>query len=149
VDWHDAKAYVSWLKQESGKTYRLLSEAEWEYCCRAGTTTKYNTGDIISAKQANFHAKGTTSVSKFPPNPWSIYGMHGNVWEWCEDNWQRSYKGKPPTDGSVWRGGSGSSNVLRGGSWSIIPDSLRSAGRGRNRPDVRSNDIGFRVARAL
>jgi formylglycine-generating enzyme required for sulfatase activity len=149
VSWHDAKAYVSWLREESGKAYRLLSEAEWEYCCRAGTTTKYNTGNTISAKQANFDAKGTTSVSKFPPNPWGIYDMHGNVWEWCEDNWHGSYKGKPPTDGSVWRGGSKSSRVLRGGSWIYRPDILRSALRYRYRPDNRSNGFGFRVARTL
>jgi formylglycine-generating enzyme required for sulfatase activity len=149
VSWHDAKAYVSWLKEESGKTYRLLSEAEWEFCCRAGTTTKFNTGDTISVNQANFDAKGTTSVSKFPPNPWDIHDMHGNVWEWCEDNWHVSYKGKPPTDGSVWRGGSKGFRVLRGGSWSDIPGILRSAIRSGIQPGGRIDYIGFRVARTL
>jgi formylglycine-generating enzyme required for sulfatase activity len=93
VSWHDAKAYVTWLKEQSGEAFRLLSEAEWEYCCRAGTTTKYSTGDTITAEQANFgpNSRGTTSVSKFPPNPWGLYDIHGNVWEWCEDNWHEGY----------------------------------------------------------
>jgi formylglycine-generating enzyme required for sulfatase activity len=151
VSWHDAKAYVTWLKEQSGKAFRLLSEAEWEYCCRAGTTTEYSTGDTITAEQANFgrNSKGTTSVSKFPPNSWGLYDMHGNVWEWCEDNWHESYNGKPPSDGSVWRGGSRSLRVLRGGAWSSYPESLRSADRYRYPPENRDSWGGFRVARTL
>jgi formylglycine-generating enzyme required for sulfatase activity len=150
VNWDDAQAYVAWLRDRTGgKLYRLLTEAEWEFCCRAGTTTAYSTGNTISTKQANFKAKGTTSVSKFPPNPWGICDMQGNVWEWCEDNWHGSYKGKPPTDGSVWRGGSKSFGVLRGGSWGDIPDGLRSANRSRAQPGDRNNNIGFRVASTL
>jgi formylglycine-generating enzyme required for sulfatase activity len=84
VNWHDAQAYATWLKQRSGgKAYRLLSEAEWEYCCRAGTPSSYSTGDDITSKQANFRSKGTTPVSRFPANGWGLHDMHGNVWEWC------------------------------------------------------------------
>ncbi len=151
VSWHDAKAYVAWLKEQSGKGFRLLSEAEWEYCCRAGTTTEYSTGNTITAEQANFgrNSSGTTSISKFLPNPWGLYDMHGNVWEWCEDNWHKNYKGKAPVDGSVWRGGDRSLRVLRGGSWFNSPQNLRSADRDWNLPDYRSGIIGFRVARTL
>jgi formylglycine-generating enzyme required for sulfatase activity len=152
VKWHDAQAYVAWLRERSGgKPYRLLFEAEWEYCCRAGTTSAYNTGESITPAQANFgqNAKGTTSVFKFPPNAWGLRDMHGNVWEWCEDNWHGDYSGDPPTDGSVWRGGDTSLRVLRGGSWLDGPHYLRSAYRIGYRPDNRGDSVGFRVARTL
>jgi formylglycine-generating enzyme required for sulfatase activity len=152
VNWHDAQAYVAWLRERSGgKPYRLLSEAEWEYCCRAGTTSTYSTGKRITSAQANFNesAKGTTSVFKFPPNVWGLRDMHGNVWEWCEDNWHPDYSGDPPTDGSVWRGGNTSGRVLRGGSWYGDPQLLRSANRLGHLPDLRKGDFGFRVARTL
>ncbi len=131
VNWQDAQAYVKWLRERSGgKAYRLLSEAEWEYCCRAGTTTEYSTGKTITAGQANFGTRnGTTPVSKFAPNRWGLRDMHGNVWEWCEDNWHDNYRGNAPSDGSVWQGGNRSLRVLRGGSWISGPRSLRSAGR--------------------
>jgi formylglycine-generating enzyme required for sulfatase activity len=132
VKWQDAQAYVAWLREQSGgKVYRLLSEAEWEYCCRARTASAYSTGDTITSAQANFgrNSKGTTSISRFPANPWGLCDMHGNVWEWCEDNWHEGYEGNPPTDGSVWRGGDTSSRVLRGGSWVGSPQVHRSAGR--------------------
>jgi len=152
VSWHDAQAYVAWLRKQSGdKAYRLLSESEWEYCCRAGTTTEYSTGDTITAEQANFgeNSKGTTAVLTFPTNPWGLRDMHGNVWEWCEDNWHEDYSGNPPTDGSAWEGGDQSFRVLRGGSWGDHPHFLRSASRDRDLPDFRGNDVGFRVARTL
>jgi len=152
VNWHDAQAYIAWLRKRSGgKAYRLLSEAQWEYCCRAGTTSPYNTGDTITAEQANFdlNFNGTTPVFRFPSNPWGLRDMHGNVWEWCEDNWHKDYKGQPPSDGSVWRGGDKSFRVLRGGSWYVIPQYLRSANRYRYHPDIRYNNAGFRVARTL
>jgi formylglycine-generating enzyme required for sulfatase activity len=149
VGWHDAQAYVAWLREQSGgKVYRLLSEAEWEYCCRAGTKTAYSTGDTITAEQANFDVKGTTSVLRYSPNSWGLRDMHGNVWEWCEDNWHPDYVGAPE-DASVWKGGDASSRVLRGGSWLGIPQDLRSAGRIRYRPGNRYDNIGFRVARTL
>jgi formylglycine-generating enzyme required for sulfatase activity len=149
VNWHDAQAYVTWLREQSGRVYRLLSEAEWEYCCRARKASAYSTGDTITPAQANFgrNSKGTTF--RFPANPWGIRDMHGNVWEWCEDNWHDDYQGNPPTDGSVWRGGHPSSRVLRGGSWDNNPHNLRSASRSRLQPDIRINDVGFRVARTL
>jgi formylglycine-generating enzyme required for sulfatase activity len=134
-----------------GKAYRLLSEAEWEYCCRAGTATAYSTGDAITAEQANFggNSNGTTPVSKFPPNPWGLRDMHGNVWEWCEDRWHEDYSGNPPSDGSVWRSEDQSFRVLRGGSWGSNPENLRSADRYGGLPDYRDNLVGFRVARTL
>jgi formylglycine-generating enzyme required for sulfatase activity len=142
---------VAWLRERSGgKAYRLLSEAEWEYCCRAGTTSAYSTGDEITPAQANFglNSKGTTPVSRFPPNAWGLRDMHGNVWEWCEDNWHPNYQGAPE-DGSVWKGGDTSSRVLRGGSWFNNPHLLRSASRDRSLPDDRNSNVGFRVARTL
>jgi formylglycine-generating enzyme required for sulfatase activity len=150
VSWHDAQAYLSWLKRRSGgKAYRLLSEAEWEYCCRAGTTSAYSTGDRIAAEQANFEqvSKGTTPVSKFPPNPWGLQDMHGNVWEWCEDDWHANYEANPPTDGSVWTGGDTRYRVVRGGFWNSRSEVLRSANRMKMLPGIRIVTIGFRVAR--
>jgi formylglycine-generating enzyme required for sulfatase activity len=150
VNWYDAQAFAAWLRKRSGgKAYRLLSEAEWEYCCRAGTTSAYSTGDAITAGQANFglNSDGTTPVSRFPPNPWGLRHMHGNVWEWCEDNWH--YSGNPPLDGSVWRGEDTSSRVLRGGSWDGGSLDLRSAYRYGFLPDIRGSNVGFWVARTL
>ncbi len=151
VNWHDAQAYVAWLKERSGRSYRLLSEAEWEYCCRAGTTSAYSTGDSITPDQANFYPnhQGTTSVFKFPPNAFGLRDMHGNVWEWCADNWHDDYTGTPPMDGSVWAGGDESLRVLRGGSWYFDPLCLRSAYRSHNLSGYRFLDFGFRVARTL
>jgi formylglycine-generating enzyme required for sulfatase activity len=151
VNWHDAQAYAAWLRERSGgKAYRLLSEAEWEYCCRAGTTSAYSTGDAVTAEQANFggNSEGTTPVSKFAPNAWGLRDMHGNVWEWCEDNWHPNYE-DAPEDGSAWKGGNASSRVLRGGSWDSRPLILRSAFRYRYHPVYRSIHVGFRVARTL
>jgi formylglycine-generating enzyme required for sulfatase activity len=148
VDWHDAQAYVAWLTERSGKAYRLLSEAEWEYCCRAGTTTAYSFGDKINKKQAQFEAAKTIRTGSFSPNAWGLHDMHGNVWEWCEDNWHPNSE-DAPQDGSVWKGGDKSLRVLRGGSWRNSPHNLRSANRVRGRPGNRSSDVGFRVARTL
>jgi formylglycine-generating enzyme required for sulfatase activity len=152
VSWHDAQAYVAWLRERSGgKAYRLLSEAEWEYCCRAGTTSAYSMGERINLGRANFgrKAKGTTSVLTFRPNAWGLRDMHGNVWEWCEDNWHDDYSGNPPLDGSAWLGGDESLRDLRGGSWDSSPQDLRSADRYGLRPGFRSGLVGFRVARTL
>lgn len=151
VNWHDAKAYVAWLNDQSHKEYRLLSEAEWEYCCRARTTTTYNTGDTITREQANFGAnfKVTTSFSKFPPNAFGLHDMHGNVWEWCGDHWRDSYQGDPPADGSAWVNDVTELRVLRGGSSASGPQNLRAACRSRDLPDIRDHDIGFRVARSV
>jgi formylglycine-generating enzyme required for sulfatase activity len=148
VSWEDATAYVGWLSRETGKSYRLLSEAEWEYCCRAGTTTAYSFGDTIDNKQAQFSESKTAEVGSLPANGWGLHDMHGNVWEWCEDTWHPNYKGAP-NDGSNWKGGDLSSRVLRGGSWLNGPHFLRSAVRLRNPSDVRNDHVGFRVARRL
>ncbi len=152
VNCADAEAYAKWLQDNTGgKDYRLLSEAEWEYCCRVGEITAYSTGDTINKQRANFgqNEKGTTPVSKYPANKWGLRDMHGNVWEWCADNWHASYEGNPPTDGSVWQGGDTSLRVLRGGSWSYHPVSLRSANRFRIQPGNRFGRVGFRLARTL
>jgi formylglycine-generating enzyme required for sulfatase activity len=154
VSWNDAKAYVAWLKQASGKHYRLLSEAEWEYACRAGTTTRYAWGDDPpTPEQANFGRKvgKTTEVGIYPANPWGLYDMHGNVWEWVEDCWHDSYGGAP-NDGSAWLeedGGDCGSRILRGGSWGNGPGVLRSANRDSVGPDDRGLIVGFRIARTL
>ena len=155
VSWRDAVAYCEWLAKETGQPYRLPSESEWEYACRAGTTTRYAWGDAITPKNANYAESKpgrTTEVGAYPPNPWGLYDMHGNVWEWVEDVWHDSYKGAP-TDGSAWTEGEGKNSsrnrVLRGGSWSYFPWNLRSALRNWNVPDLRDYIQGFRVARTL
>jgi formylglycine-generating enzyme required for sulfatase activity len=154
VSWNDAREYVDWLSRKTGKTYRLLSEAEWEYAARAGTTTKYAFGDTLNAEQAKFSGgkQGigeTVEVGSFPPNNWGLYDMHGNVWEWVEDCYAASYA-DTPTDGSARVGPDcGASRVLRGGSWDYAPQDLRSAVRYRLPPYYRVDEIGFRVAREL
>jgi formylglycine-generating enzyme required for sulfatase activity len=149
VSWHDAKEYVAWLSRRTGKTYRLLSEAEWEYAARAGTTTRYAFGDTISESQAQYYADRPVEAGSFPANGFGLHDMHGNVWEWVEDTWHHGYQ-DAPGDGSVWQGGVVSFRVLRGGSWDSFPDFLRSAYRFKGAPpDDRSEIGGFRVARTL
>lgn len=161
VSWEDAKAYTSRLSQRTGRHYRLLSEAEWEYCCRAGTAAAFWWGQLISTRQANYDGnytygggqKGeprrrTLPVESFEPNPWGLYQMHGNVWEWCEDNWHDDYNGAPQ-DASSWAGGDASVRVLRGGSWMDGPECLRSADRLCDRLGSRGSHISFRLARTL
>jgi formylglycine-generating enzyme required for sulfatase activity len=163
VNWDDATAYTRWLAEITGRPYRLLTEAEWEYAARAGTSTPFWWGTSISTNQANYDsryvykgggAKGewrqsTVAADQFVPNQWGLYQVHGNVWEWCEDVWHNNYDGALP-DGSAWLvGGDQAHRVLRGGSWDRIPWNLRAALRGRYTTDDRSNNIGFRVARTL
>jgi formylglycine-generating enzyme required for sulfatase activity len=156
VSWNDAKEYVAWLSRITGKEYRLLSEAEWEYAARAGTTTAYSWGDEIGEGNANcggcgshWDKKQTAPVGSFKPNDFGLYDIHGNVWEWCEDVWHDNYTGAP-IDGSAWlEGGDASRRVVRGGSWSNYPLFLRAANRSLGGTDGRSNDIGFRLARTL
>jgi formylglycine-generating enzyme required for sulfatase activity len=163
VSWDDAKAYVAWLSKKTGKSYRLLSEAEWEYVTRTGTTAPFWWGDTISTSQANYdgnytytkgyEAKGVyrqkaVPVDAFEPNPWGLYQVHGNVWEWTEDCWNDGYEGAP-ADGSAWTSGDSIRHVVRGGSWGSNPDSLRSANRHRLPSDYRGSGLGFRVARTL
>jgi formylglycine-generating enzyme required for sulfatase activity len=165
VNWRDAMAYCEWLAKETGQPYRLPSEAEWEYACRAGTTTPFSFGATISVVQANYdgnytygngtkgaYRKQTVPVGVLPANPWGLHEMHGNVWEWVEDVWHDSYAGAP-VDGSAWTDGEGKESsrvrVGRGGSWSDDPRYLRSAGRDWSLPDLRDSYRGFRVARTL
>jgi formylglycine-generating enzyme required for sulfatase activity len=148
VSWDDAQAYVTWISKKTSQTYRLLSEAEWEYCCRAGTTVTHWFGDAISKDQAQFGANQTSKVGSFPANGFGLHDMHGNVWEWCADNWHENYR-DAPEDGSVWQGGDATLRVLRGGSWYLNPQNLRSANRVRNHPELRYDDVGFRVAMTM
>jgi len=157
VSWDDAKAYVAWLSRKTGKTYRLLSEAEREYVTRAGTTTPFWWGSSISVSQANYDGNyiygdgvkdiwraRTVPVDTFAPNPWGLYQVHGNVYDWTEDCWH-DYPGAP-SDGSAWTSAGCSRHVIRGGSWFSAPDDLRAAFRNW---EAKRDKIGFRVARTL
>ena len=159
VSWRDAQAYCAWLADQSGQSYRLPSEAEWEYACRAGATTPFHFGARLSTALANFDgnytyngsAKGeyrvqTLPVGSFPPNAFGLYDMHGNAWEWCQDAWHDSYKGAPQ-DGAAWEAESALPRVLRGGSWGNDPRLCRAALRNGVPPDYRDDDVGFRVCR--
>ena len=155
VSWRDAQAYVEWLSRETGKEYRLLSEAEWEYVARAGTRTRYWWGDNIEQNRANCDGCGsrwdderTAPVGSFTANGFGLHDIHGNVWEWVEDCWNHNYRGAP-TDGSARESGDCSQRVLRGGSWGSIPRDLRSADRIRGGTVIRGSGGGFRVARKL
>jgi formylglycine-generating enzyme required for sulfatase activity len=150
VSWHDAKEYVAWLTRKTGKAYRLLSEAEWEYSARADTGTRYAFGDKIENNLAQYGRGETADVGSFPANGFRLHDLHGNVSEWVEDTWHPNYEGAPG-DGSVWSDGDASVRVVRGGSWAddYSGAGLRSAARITFPPDFRINFVGFRVARAL
>ncbi len=157
VSWEDTQEYVAWLSAESGFEYRLLSESEWEYAARAGTSTAYSWGNEIGRNRANCDGCGspwdndrTAPVGSFGANPFGLHDMHGNVWEWVEDcsKARASYVGAP-SDGSAWRRGDCSYRVLRGGSLGGKPRFLRSAFRLEGRTGARNNYLGFRVARTL
>jgi formylglycine-generating enzyme required for sulfatase activity len=162
ISWLDAIEFCDRLSQYTGKQYRLPSEAEWEYACRAGTTTPFHFGETITTDLANYNGdytygdgpKGvyrqeTTPVGSFGvANAFGLYDMHGNVWEWCMDHWHENYE-DAPIDGSAWIDPSASENasrLLRGGSWGSDPRYCRSAFRGRNNAGYRYDDDGFRVA---
>ena len=159
VSWEDAVEFCDRLSQYTGRTYRLPSEAEWEYACRAGSAKPFAFGDTITTNEVNYDGnytygnapKGeyrgrTTPVGTFQPNAFGLYDMHGNVWEWCQDSWHSNYKGAP-TDGSAWLDNEESSNrkLLRGGSWFNYPANCRSAFRYDNDLDYRIGNFGFRV----
>ena len=156
VSWQDTRSYVKWLSDKTEKNYRLLSEAEWEYAARAGTTTRYWWGDDIGRNNANCRGCGsewdnsqTAPVGKFPANAFGLHEVHGNVWEWVEDVLHEDYTGAPD-DGSAWtEGGDQGRRVLRGGSWYYDPRFLRSAFRFRINPVNRDYRVGFRVARTF
>ncbi len=161
VSWDDANAYADWLSRKSGQSYRLLSEAEWEYAARAGTTTPFSFGSTISTSQANYdgnytygsgasgeYRQKTTQGGGFSGNAFGLYDMHGNVREWTQDCYNESYSGAPK-DGSAWTSGDCARRVVRGGSWYGGPQDLRSANRIRIRTSDRGDILGFRVARTL
>jgi formylglycine-generating enzyme required for sulfatase activity len=149
VSWEDAQAYCAWLSGRTGKSYRLPSEAEWEYACRTNTVTSYSWGDTWTDDKANFgRAIGrTTEVGSYPANQWGFFDMHGNVWEWCADTWHDSYDGAPE-DGAAWtaRGDQGQ-RVLRGGAWNAPASRGRAAARSPGAVLGRSFAVGFRVVR--
>jgi len=159
VSWREAVEFCDRLSRKTNHTYRLPSEAEWEYACRAGTTTPFHFGETITPNLANYDgnytygsgSKGeyreqTTPVGSFGvANAFGLYDMHGNVWEWCADHWHSDYKGAP-TDGSAWlTADQNAQRLLRGGSWYDAPRSCRSADRDHYTPDSQGYDIGFRV----
>lgn len=149
VSWNDVQEFIKKLNGKEGTNkYRLPSEAEWEYAARSGTTTKYSFGDDESlgdyAWSDNSGSK-THDVGQKKPNPWGLYDMHGNVWEWVQDNWHDNYN-DAPTDGSSWER-RGSDRVNRGGGWYYNTGGCRSASRGFNGQDTRSNALGFRLLR--
>jgi formylglycine-generating enzyme required for sulfatase activity len=147
VLWGDAAAYIAWLSDRTGDNYRLPSEAEWEYACRAGTTTARYWGDEFDPKQANFNGMGTTEVGVFPPNPWGLYDTLGNILEWVGDRWHESYEGAP-NDGNAWTAGDLAAHVLRGGSW-FGDQGLYRAGYREGVYDAFRPWAGFRLARTL
>jgi formylglycine-generating enzyme required for sulfatase activity len=148
VMWRDANEYASWLSRKTGKPYRLLSEAEWEYVARAGTTTRYPFGDTITTGQAKHDGKHAREVGSFPANRFGLHDMHGNALEWVQDCWNATYSGAP-TDGSAWIAGDCSVRVLRGGSYSHGPNDIRSASRYRRGDHWLRDEAGFRLARSL
>ncbi len=173
ISWHEAVEFCDRLSRKTNRKYRLPSEAEWEYACRAGTTTPFHFGETITTDLANYQGtdweyqgktypgnygsglKGqyreqTTPVGSFAiANAFGLYDMHGNVWEWCADHWHENYQGAP-TDGSAWiTGGNGDRRLLRGGSWGSNPRPCRSANRFWDGADYRINSFGFRLALSL
>ena len=155
VDWEEARAYVRWLSEQTGRSYRLPTEAEWEYAARAGTTTKYSWGNRANYEQANYNSndrwENTAPVGSFPANGFGLYDMHGNVFEWTQDCWHGSYRGAP-TNGQVWEGANGGDcdrRVVRGGSWDFNPGFLRAASRCCHGFSNRSNNLGLRLVQDL
>lgn len=161
VAWEEAVDYCAWLSRETGAIYRLPSEAEWEYAARARTTTAFWWGDDIDTTRANYHGdsvyrngpKGeyrqqTVPVDTFQPNPFGLYQMHGNIWEWVQDSWHGNYDGAP-VDGSAWVEKKVSPYVVRGGSWNYAPFMLRGAARHAEIQYSRNYYRGFRLARTF
>jgi formylglycine-generating enzyme required for sulfatase activity len=155
VSWSDAQAYVRWLSRVTGKTYRLLSEAEYEYATRGGAATAFPWGPVVGQAMANcdgcgtqWDDKQTAPVGSFRPNAFDLYDMVGNVWEWTQDCYHESYEGAP-NDGSAWVSGACNRLVVRGGAWNDFPSRVRSSARYGVTGDSRGFSIGFRVARTV
>jgi formylglycine-generating enzyme required for sulfatase activity len=162
VSWEDAKEFCRRLSAKTSKDYHLPSEAQWEYACRARTTTPFHFGNIITTDLANYdgnysyndspkgkYRKQTTAVGSFPANAWGLCDMHGNVWEWCVDDWHEDYT-DAPSDGSAWlktakNDHNKSSKLLRGGTWDDNPGDCRSATRDFISRDFFNSNVGFRV----
>ena len=156
LKWNDAQSYVSWLSQQTGRQYRLPSEAEWEYAARAGTETTYDWGDEAGDNRANCDGCGsrwdgtqTAPVGSFAPNPWGLYDVHGNVWEWTQDCKGSSNYTGAPTDGSAWLAEPCSMRILRGGGWDSHPDFCRASYRGSGDVGLGTDVMGLRVVRTL
>jgi formylglycine-generating enzyme required for sulfatase activity len=161
ISWEDATAYAAWLSAKTGKTYRLLSEAEWEYAARAGSNAAYPYADGLSPAKANYDAstdgsgpsdvnrQRTVPVGSFLPNAFGLFDMQGNVSEWVEDCWNDEYTAAAPTDGSAWVTGDCKGHVVRGGSWEDSATELRSAARTGGAKDDRFYTDGVRIARSL
>jgi formylglycine-generating enzyme required for sulfatase activity len=156
VTWNDARRYVAWLSRMTGQRYRLLTEAEWEYAARAGSTTAYHFGsDEAALGQYAWYSANHRDPRRphpigeeKPPNAFGLHDVHGNVWEWVEDCYKSTYE-EAPTDGSAWTAGNCSIRVTRGGSWDTDAHRLRSALRKFRPTVIRDDDQGFRVARTL
>jgi formylglycine-generating enzyme required for sulfatase activity len=159
VSWEDAQEFCGRLSAKMGMNYRLPSEAEWEYACRAGSITPFHFGEIITTEVANYNGEyaynngatgvyrqETTEVGIFPANEWGLHDMHGNVFEWCEDDWHENYEGAPD-DGSAWidSGRTNMTKLLRGGSWIFDPGNCWSASRNSDSCVKSYYDVGFRV----
>lgn len=162
ISWDDVQTYLAWLSTATGQIYRLPSEAEWEYACRASSKTAFSFGDTIDTGRANYDGNftfnggpkgefrsGTTSVNSFKPNKWGLFDMHGNVWEWTQDAVHDNYLGAP-VDGSAWEGdGDRTRRIVRGGSWLYTPRYLRSALRNGFSAWGKNDIVGFRLATTL
>jgi len=155
VTWFETQPFLKWLSEKTGQVYRLPSEAEWEYAARAGTTTEFWWGDEVGVNLGNcrdcqspWSKKGSAPVGSFAPNPWGLYDVHGNEWEWQEDCWNPSHEGAP-TDGSPRFSGDCQSRVMRSGSWYYFSKNMRSAWRFKNDARVKSYGIGMRVVREI
>ncbi|HEY3360665.1 MAG TPA: formylglycine-generating enzyme family protein [Methanosarcina sp.] len=154
ISWDDAQKFIAKLNEKEGTDkYCLPSEAKWEYACRAGTQTRYFFGDDES--KLNEHAwcaensgGKTHIIGQKKPNPWRLYDMNGNVWEWVQDMWHEDYNGAP-SDGTSWEEENSFDRVSRGGSWYCNPEFCRSAGRFRRKPESRFSNLGFRLLREL
>jgi len=146
VSWFEAMEFCRRLSRRTGRLYTLPSEAQWEYACRAGTTTPFAFGSVLTELQANVRSSGTTKVGGFPSNAWGLHDMHGNVWEWCADAWHPNYVGAP-NDGRPWIDSDDEfvARLLRGGSWDDFPGDCRSAARDHFQLFDAFVSVGFRV----
>ena len=155
IKWAATKEFAEWITAKTGHTYRLPSEAEWEYVARAGTTTEFWWGDEVGVNRANcrncgskWSKKGSAPTGSFEPNPWGLYDTAGNVWEWVEDCWNKDHEGAP-ADGSARLDGDCRKRIIRSGSWYYLSKNSRSAWRSKNDARVKSYWLGFRVLREL